>query len=185
MSFTDVGDVLLKRTWKVHIKQKESKILHLRIRLVLRCIALGMVTKAEVTWLLWTTLMMLRTATATEKLILANSYDSPSTANRTSKLKGTNHFLVEGRELELYWAISFQISSVCFLEDRWASAYTNLWGNTGSISSQLTVFYGPLEGLQPAGLREEWNGQLNSVLCQPRIFICRMCFWNHQMSTWC
>lgn len=69
------------------------------------------------------------------------------------------------------------------------------WGfrgeNTGSILSQPSVCYrsrasangltkvglvlsSSLEGPQPAGLRDERNGQLHLVLCQPGIFICRM-----------
>lgn len=80
--------------------------------------------KSSFTWLLCESLMMLGTASTTEDLMLANSYDLPSTPNMAPQLKWTSLFLVEGK------GQCKTMHNVCFSEE-----------SEASVEKTLALFY--------------------------------------------
>ena len=86
-------------------------------------------------------LTVLGTATIAEDLILADSEDAPPAPNMVPSSKETSyHYLLEYKVLSPF--SQSEDSNMSSLEESQTFAHTNLKGNSGFISSQLTVFCG-------------------------------------------
>ena len=84
---------------------------------------------------------MLGTSTIAEDLILADSEDASPAPNMAPSSKETSyHYLLEYKVLSPF--SQSEDSNMSSLEESQTFAHTNLKGNSGFISSQLTVFCG-------------------------------------------